>query len=135
MKPEPQRGFWRARWKSFACAGRGIVLVLRTQVNARIHLLATGLVIVAGLSFQITRGEWCMLAAAIGIVWTAEAANTALEFLADRVTREHDEPIRNAKDIAAGCVLLASITAAIIGILILGPHAWALLCGRGAAAT
>jgi diacylglycerol kinase (ATP) len=130
MKPEPQRGFWRARWKSFACAGRGIVLLLRTQANARIHLLATVLVIAAGFAFRITRGEWCLLAAAVGIVWAAEAANTALEFLADRITREHDESIRNAKDIAAGCVLLASITAAIIGILVLGPHARALLCGH-----
>ena len=133
MKPESQPGFWHARWKSFACAGRGIVLLLRTQVNARIHLLATVLVIAAGLAFRITRGEWCMLAVAIGIVWIAEAANTALEFLADRITREHDEAIRRAKDIAAGGVLLAAITAAVIGILILGPHAWALLCGSRAA--
>ena len=130
MKPESQPGLWRARWKSFACAGRGIVLVLRTQVNARIHLLAALLVIATGFAFRISRGEWCMLAFAIGIVWAAEAANTALEFLADRITREHDEAIRRAKDVAAGGVLLAALTAAIIGILILGPHAWALVYGH-----
>lgn len=130
MKPESQPGFWRARWKSFACAGRGVVLLLRTQVNARIHLHATVLVIIAGFAFRITRGEWCMLAFAIGIVWAAEAANTALELLADRITREYDEPIRRAKDIAAAGVLLAALTAAVIGILILGPHAWVLLRGH-----
>ena len=130
MKPEPPPGFWRARGKSFACAGRGIALLLRSQVNARIHLLATILVVAAGFAFRIARSEWCMLAAAIGIVWIAEAANTALEFLADRVTREHDEAVRRAKDVAAGGVLLAAITAAIIGLFILGPHAWALLCGH-----
>ena len=130
MKPESQPGFWRARGKSFACAGRGIVLIVRTQVNARIHLFATVAVIAAGLAFRISRGEWCKLAAAIAIVWIAEAANTAIEFLADRITRENDEAIRRAKDIAAGGVLLAAITAAVIGILILGPHAWALLCGH-----
>lgn len=104
--------------------------MLRTEVNARIHLLFTVVVIAAGFVFRITRGEWCMLAVAIGIVWAAEAANTALEILADRITREHDEPIRRAKDIAAAGVLFAAVTAAIIGILILGPHAWALLRGH-----
>ncbi len=130
MKPEPSPGFWRARAKSFACAGRGIALLLRTQVNARIHLLATVLVIGAGFVFRIARSEWCMLAMAIGIVWIAEAANTAVEFLGNRITREHDEAIRRAKDVAAGGVLLAAITAGIIGIVILGPHAFALLSGR-----
>ena len=129
MKPEPPSGFWRGRGKSFACAWRGIVSLLRTQVNARIHLVATLVVIVAGFVLRIPRGEWVPLAFAIGIVWVAEAANTAIEFLADRITREHDEAIRHAKDVAAGAVLLAAITAAIIGVLVLGPHAWALVRG------
>lgn len=128
MTPEPPPGFWRARAKSFACAGRGIVLLLRTQVNARIHLLATVLVIAAGIAFHITRDEWALLSVAIGIVWIAEAVNSALELLADRINREQDDLIRRAKDIAAGAVLLAAITAAVIGILILGPYACALVC-------
>lgn len=125
MKPEPHTGFWRGRGKSFACALRGIAVLLRTQMNARIHLLATVLVVVAGFAFRISRGEWVPLAFAIGIVWIAEAVNTAIEALADRITRENDDAIRRAKDVAAGAVLLAAITAAIIGLLILGPHAWA----------
>ena len=129
MKPEPPPVFWRARWKSFACAGRGVILLIRTQVNVLIHLLATAAVIAAGVAFHIARGEWVLLTLAIGIVWIAEAANTAIEFLADRITREHDEQIRRAKDIAAGGVLLAAIAATVIGILVLGPHAWAFLCG------
>jgi diacylglycerol kinase (ATP) len=125
MKPEPHTGFWRGRGKSFACALRGIAVLLRTQMNARIHLLATVLVVAAGFVFRISRGEWVPLAFAIGIVWIAEAVNTAIEALADRITRENDDAIRRAKDVAAGAVLLAAITAAIIGLLILGPHAWA----------
>ncbi len=125
MKPEPHTGFWRRRGKSFACALRGIAVLLRTQTNARIHLLATVLVVAAGFVFRISRGEWVPLAFAIGIVWIAEAVNTAIEALADRITRENDDAIRRAKDVAAGAVLLAAITAAIIGLLILGPHAWA----------
>ena len=125
MKPEPHTGFWRGRGNSFACALRGIAVLLRTQANARIHLLATVLVVAAGFVFRISRGEWVPLAFAIGIVWIAEAVNTAIEALADRITRENDDAIRRAKDVAAGAVLLAAITAAIIGLLILGPHAWA----------
>ncbi len=128
MKPEPPPGFWRARMRSFACAGRGVVLLLRTQANARIHLLATVAVIAAGIAFHVTRGEWALLAVALGIVWITEAANTALELLGDRITLQHDETIRRAKDVAAGAVLLAAITAAVIGILILGPYVCALLC-------
>jgi diacylglycerol kinase (ATP) len=127
MKPEPPSGFWRARFKSIACAARGIALILREQANARIHLFATVAVIAMGFVLRVTRGEWVLLTVAIGIVWIAEAANTAIEFLADRITREHDESIRRAKDIAAGAVLLAAITAAIIGLLVLGPRLWALL--------
>ena len=125
MKPEPHTGFWRGRGKSFACALRGIAVLLRTQTNARIHLLATVLVVAAGFLFRISRGEWVPLMFAISIVWIAEAVNTAIEALADRITRENDDAIRRAKDVAAGAVLLAAITAAIIGLLILGPHAWA----------
>jgi len=127
MKPEPHTGFWRGRGKSFACALRGIAVLLRTQTNARIHLLATVLVVAAGFVFRISRGEWVPLAFAIGIVWIAEAVNTAIEALADRITQENDDAIRRAKDVAAGAVLLAAITAAIIGLLILGPHAWAVV--------
>ena len=127
MKPEPHTGFWRGRGKSFACALRGIAVLLRTQTNARIHLLATVLVVAAGFVFRISRGEWVPLAFAIGIVWIAEAVNTVIEALADRITRENDDAIRRAKDVAAGAVLLAAITAAIIGLLILGPHAWAVV--------
>jgi diacylglycerol kinase (ATP) len=127
MKPEPHTGFWRGRGKSFACALRGIAVLLRTQTNARIHLLATVLVVAAGFMFRISRGEWVPLAFAIGIVWIAEAVNTVIEALADRITQENDDAIRRAKDVAAGAVLLAAITAAIIGLLILGPHAWAVV--------
>ena len=102
-------------------------MLLRTQANARIHLLATVLVIAVGFAFHVTRGEWTAHALAIGIVWIAEAVNTALEALADRISREHDDSIRRAKDVAAGAVLLAAITAAAIGLLVLGPHVWAVV--------
>lgn len=113
--------------KSIACAARGIALLLRTQPNARIHLFAAVAVIAMGFVLRVTRGEWVLLAVAIGIVWIAEAANTAIEILADRITREQDESIGRAKDIAAGAVLLSAITAIVIGLLVLGPRLWAVL--------
>jgi len=111
---------------SFRHAIRGIVTVVRSQHNAWIHAVATIGVVAAGLWFGVTRWEWCALVCAIGLVWTAEALNTALEFLADEVSQEKRELIGKAKDAGAGGVLLASITAAIIGVVVLVPHilAW-----------
>ncbi len=114
------------RVRSFHHAFRGIVTVVRSQHNAWIHAVATIGVVAAGLWFGVTRWEWCALVFTIGLVWTAEALNTALEFLADEVSQEHRELIGKAKDAGAGGVLLASITAAIIGVVVLVPHilAW-----------
>ena len=131
MKPEPETGggFWRARLRSFRFAARGVREMARAGGNARIHFAATIAVILAGFALKVTAGEWSSLVLAIGIVWAAEGANTAIELLADRVSREHDDLIRRAKDTAAGAVLLAAIAAAIVGILILGPLVWAMLRG------
>ncbi len=95
--------------------------MLRTQVNARIHAVATLVVIVAGFGFGVARGDWLWLALAIGLVWMAEAFNTALEFLADEVSMEHRERIGQAKDVAAFAVLVAAVTAAVIGALVFWP--------------
>src|SRR5271154_3177798 len=114
------------RIKSFRHAVRGIFLVVRTQPNAWIHLVATIGVIGAGLCFPLTHGEWAVLVFAIGLVWTAEALNTAIEFLADEVSREQRERIGYAKDAGAAGVLLASIASAIIGLIVFVPHLLAL---------
>jgi diacylglycerol kinase (ATP) len=107
---------------SFRHAFRGIALVVRTQHNAWIHLLATVAVLIAGLLTRLDRLEWCALVFAIGIVWTAEALNSAIEFLADEVSLEKRDGIGKAKDAGAAGVLLASICAALIGLVIFLPH-------------
>jgi diacylglycerol kinase (ATP) len=129
MKPAEKCGFFRARLRSLADAGRGVWLVLRTQGNAHIHLLATALVLAAGIFFRVSVVEWCLLVLAMGLVWAAECANTAIELLADRVTRQRDESIGRAKDVAAGAVLLASVAAAVTGLVVFGPRVWLLLHG------
>ena len=82
--------------------------------------------IVIGLLLDVDRSDWLWLVLAIGMVWFAEAINTALERLADAITVEHDPQIKVAKDCAAGAVLIASIIALLIGLLIFVP----LLCQR-----
>jgi diacylglycerol kinase (ATP) len=112
----------RERAFSFRHAWRGIGLVVRSQHNAWIHLLATVLVLVAGYLTVLSWMEWCALVLAIGFVWVAEALNTALEFLADEVSTEKRELIGKAKDAAAGAVLLASMAAVVIGLIVFVPH-------------
>ena len=57
----------------------------------------------------------------------AEALNTALEALADRVAPDQHPLVAKAKDVAAGGVLLAAVAAAVMGLLVLGPPLWARL--------
>jgi diacylglycerol kinase (ATP) len=112
----------RERAASFYHAGRGILLMVRSQHNAWIHLLATAGVIIAGYLTVLSRLEWCALVFAFGLVWVAEALNTALEFLADEVSMAQRERLGNAKDAGAGGVLLAAIAAAVIGLIVFVPH-------------
>jgi diacylglycerol kinase (ATP) len=112
----------RERAFSFRHAWRGIGLVISTQHNAWIHLVATIAVIAAGLLTSLSWLEWAALAFAIGLVWVAEALNTALEFLSDEVSLEKRDLIGKAKDVGAAGVLLASICAAVIGLIVFVPH-------------
>ena len=71
-------------------------------------------VVAMGAWLGLPAGDWALLALAMGLVLAAEAANTAIETLADRITTEHDPAIARAKDAAAGAVLLAAIAAAAV---------------------
>ena len=110
------------RASSFRHALLGILLIARTQHNAWIHFTATIAVLTLGLCLRLVHWEWTALVFAIGLVWTAEALNTALEFLADEISQEKRERIGNAKDAGAAGVLLASVTSAIIGLIVFIPH-------------
>jgi len=110
-----------ARLRSFQHAGAGVVELLRSQQNARIHALATACVIAFGLFLEVSALEWCALILAMIAVWAVEALNTALEFLCDVVSPEFHPLVRRAKDVAAAGVLLSALGAAVVGLLILGP--------------
>ncbi|MGA1796565.1 MAG: diacylglycerol kinase family protein [bacterium] len=110
------------RIKSFSHAFNGIFVMLQSQHNAWIHALASILICIAGFSFGLNRYEWCWIVLAIISVWTAEALNTAFEFLADAASPDYHPLVKKAKDVAAGAVLITAIGAAVIGVLVIGPY-------------
>ena len=112
----------RSRIAAFHHAFSGWWYVLRTQRNAWIHALATLGVIVLGSWLSIDRSDWAVLLLAIGIVWLAEFLNTALEAVVDLASPKLHPLAQVGKDVGAAGVLIAAATAAVIGMLILGPH-------------
>jgi len=96
--------------------------MLKSQQNAWIHTAATVLVICAGICFRATTAEWCWLVLAVMAVWSAEALNTAFEFLADVASPEFHPLVQHAKDVAAGAVLISAAGAAIIGMIVFWPY-------------
>ena len=112
----------KRRAQSFAHAGRGVLLLCLTQSNFRVHLIAALVAVSLGLFFQISAIEWLILAAAIGLVLCAEALNTAIERVVDLLEPDHHPVARDAKDLAAAAVLIASICAAIVGVILFGPR-------------
>jgi diacylglycerol kinase len=101
--------------------------MIRCQHNAWIHSIATGVVIAAGFFFHLSPSEWCWIVLAASIVWTAEALNTAFEFLADAASPNFHPRVRDAKDVAAGAVLITAVASLVIGAIIFWPHLMGLL--------
>ena len=110
------------RIQSFRYGIRGIALMLKSQHNAWIHATASVLVLIVGALFGLSPGEWCWLVIAIMAVWTAEALNTALEFLADVASPEFHPLVEKAKDVAAGAVLISATGSVAIALFILTPY-------------
>jgi diacylglycerol kinase (ATP) len=96
--------------------------MIRCQHNAWIHAAATLVVLIAALLLRVSAADWCWIILAISIVWTAEALNTAFEFLADAASPKFHPLVRDAKDVAAGAVLLTAIAAGVIGVIIFWPY-------------
>jgi diacylglycerol kinase (ATP) len=108
----------RTLLESFNFAVEGIIHVLRTQRNMRIHFLAAVTVLVAGLAIGISKLELIALLLAIAFVFITEMINSALEQAVDVATTSFDPLAKLAKDIAAGAVLIATVNAIAIGYLV-----------------
>jgi len=113
-----------ARLRSFVYAGRGVRTMVLSQHNAWVHAVATCVVIGVGLLAGLGRLEWFVLVLAIVSVWTAEALNTAFEFLCDVTSPEFHPMVEKAKDVAAGAVLITATGATAIGLLVFAPYVW-----------
>jgi diacylglycerol kinase (ATP) len=104
--------------QSFNFAFEGIIHVLRTQRNMRIHFAIAAAVLVAALVIGVGRIELVVLLLAISFVLIAEMLNSALEAGIDVATTSFDPLAKLAKDIAAGAVLIATINAVAVGYLV-----------------
>jgi len=104
--------------RSFINAFNGLKLGLLHERNMKIHLLATVLVIIAGLALGLDAARWAVLVLTISAVIAAELFNTALENVVDMITSQFSQTAKVVKDTAAAAVLVVSIAAAIIGILV-----------------
>ena len=108
----------RTLLESFNFAVEGIIHVVRTQRNMRIHLLAAVLVLVAAIWIGVSKLELIALLLAIAFVFIAEMINSALEQAIDVATTSFDPLAKLAKDVAAGAVLIATVNAIAIGYLV-----------------
>jgi len=115
-------GFNRKLIKSFSYAVRGITYLFKSQLNARIELIITGIVLISAVLFKISTSEWLIILLCIALVLGLEAINTAIEIFADKLHPGFDDEIGKAKDVAAGAVLITAIIAAITGIIIFAPR-------------
>jgi diacylglycerol kinase (ATP) len=104
--------------QSFNFAFEGIIHVLRTQRNMRIHFAISVAVLIAALAVGVRRLELVALLIAISLVLIAEMVNTALEAGIDVATTSFDPLAKLAKDIAAGAVLIATVNAVAVGYLV-----------------
>lgn len=121
-------GNWLSRRaRSFVHAGRGC-WHLRTEPNARIHVAVMACALLTAAAVHLSPVEWALIVFAIASVLAAEAVNTAIERLADALMPEHHPLVGAAKDLGAAAVLIVAIGAAIVGLLVLGPHVLR-LCG------
>jgi diacylglycerol kinase len=112
--------------RKFADAFRGLGRAVRTQSSFVVHLAAAAAVVIAGAISRVSASEWSLLALAIGLVLMAEMFNTAVESLARGPGRRRHPRLRDALDMASAAVLVAAITAAVIGLGVFGPRllAW-----------
>lgn len=112
MKPRP------SVLESFNFAIEGVIHVLRTQRNMRIHFAVAVAVIVVSVAVGVSKMELIVLLISIAFVLIAEMINTAIEGTIDAATTSFDPMAKLAKDIAAGAVLIASVNAVAVGYLV-----------------
>src|SRR5690606_5259123 len=109
------------RLKGCGYAFKGALLLLRHEASIQVQTVIAIIMTVAGFYFEISNTEWMLQILAIGLVMSIEGMNTAAEEIADFVHPDFHNQIGFMKDVAAGAVFFAAITAVIIGCIIYIP--------------
>ncbi len=105
----------------FRVAFRGIYFGVKGQASFAVHLSVMVLVIILGVVLKVGWDSWCVLLLCMALVMTAELLNSAIEILFRGLPAEAQERSWPALDVAAGAVLVASLFAAVIGVIVLLP--------------
>lgn len=111
----------RARVRSFRFALEGIAAFFQSEHNAWLHFMATIAVFTLATLVGVTKTELLALVFAIGFVWVTEMFNTCIERVMDFVSDQRHKEIKFIKDLAAGAVLVAAITALVVGAVVFIP--------------
>lgn len=106
---------------SFVVGFAGIGHALRSEQNMRLHALAAVGVVVGGFVLGLAAWEWVAIVSCVGLVLSAECMNTAIERLADRVSEERHPLLKQAKDCAAGAVLMLAMMSVVVGCIVFVP--------------
>ena len=121
MEFQKDTAFFSGRLKSMGYAFKGAVKLITTEHSVMAQFSIGIILIFLGVYFNITKTEWLFQTLAIGLVLSIEGLNTAVEKIADFVHPKFHERIGFIKDIAAGAVFFAALTAIAIGIIIYLP--------------
>lgn len=116
-----QTSFISGRIKSVTYAVKGFYLLITTEHSIMVQLTISALMCILGFYLKINAVEWMFQILAIGLVLTAESLNTAIEAICDYIQPNFDKKIGFIKDIAAGAVTFAALTAVVVGAIIYLP--------------
>ncbi len=120
---------WPRLVASFRCAFRGLAEAWRCQQNLRIHVGVAAAASALAAYLRVGPAQWAILALTYSLVIAAELFNSALEALTDLVSPGYHPLARQAKDMAAGAVLVTALGAVAVGLLVLAPPLWARVAG------
>lgn len=121
MEFQKDNTFVKGRLKSVSYAFKGAVKLISTEHSVMVQFSLGILMTIAGFYFDISHEEWLFQIFAIGLVLSVEGLNTAVEKVADFIHPNYHEKIGFIKDIAAGAVFFAAMTAIAIGLIIYIP--------------
>ncbi|WP_206365148.1 diacylglycerol kinase family protein [Sphingobacterium corticibacterium] len=122
MMPPNNKKFTLGRIQSFKYAFKGLLHLIREEPNARIHFVAGIIAITCGWYFDIDKSEWLAVILCIGIVFTTEIVNTAVENICDYISPTYHHKIKIIKDLAAAAVLISAIMSVVVASCIFLPR-------------